>query len=65
MKTLIYLVINTEYLCELISLMDKSTTVCTRNTELVGLRVVVRLSVHAHFNLGLSPRDSCVPEHKS
>ena len=22
--------------------------------------VVVRLSVHVHFNLGLSPRDSCV-----
>ena len=23
--------------------------------------VVVRLAVHVHFNMGLSPRDSCVP----
>ena len=23
--------------------------------------VVVRLSVHVHFNLGLSPQNSCVP----
>ena len=23
--------------------------------------IVVRLSVHVHFNMGLSPQDSCVP----
>ena len=34
--------------------------VCCRSVLLVVV-VVVRLSVHVHFNMGLSPRDSRVP----
>ena len=41
--------------------MQKFRVVCQRTERYSLVVVVVRLSVHAHFNLGLSPRDSSVP----
>ena len=37
---------------------DMGVRVRLRQEEVVDVVVVVRLSVHVHFNMGLSPRDS-------